>query len=366
MAYFNEFPENESQDKPKMQETTKKGDSGATSSWNEQAASRTDRTLSAQEIAERKKVEGMPGSIGRGFDRVPTEQNVRDWYDKLPAADKKALNDPNHGIILTCTASRTGDSDYNVRLSRKSGEATERILKEKLGVKAKIEIQPLGYLLSMNEGDDRFNRQVFVDFVPPEKIEIKEPTVIEIDPNKDLTEPPKKPKGYDHEKEIKDRLKDIPDILKGKFVKQILKEIGKLAKTYLEGVGELKEANKRAAELTGIENALKVTTQDWLHGRGPHINEGKPYTPQELKDRMYPADKRKMADDMTWCKIGNKAADKDLDRGFKIAADAINQVLRQATTPEARQTVLRGFAETVLPRIARNRQSRLKEIKGKK
>jgi len=366
MAQFNEFPENEPQDKPDIKETSKKGDSGAASSWNEQAASRSDRHLSAQERAERKKVEGMPGSIGRGFDRVPTEQNVRDWYDKLPAADKEALKDPNHGVILTCTASRTGDSGYNDRLTRRSGEATKRILQEKFGVKAKIEIQPLGYIMSMREGDDRFTRQVFVDFVPPEKR--GQEGKVEIGPIKikEITEPPKKPKEYDHEKEVRDRLKDIPDIIKGKFVKQILKEIGKLAKTYLEGVGELKQANKRAAELTGIENALKMITGDWLHGRGPHIQEGKPYTPQELKDRLSPGDRKKMADDMTWCKIGNRAGDIDLDRGFKIAADSINQVMRQAKTPEARRAALRGFAETVLPRIARNRQQRLGEIRRKK
>jgi len=366
MAYFNEFPENQQQDKPKMQETSKKGDSGAASSWNEQAASRSDRHLSAQEQAERKKVEGMPGSIGRGFDQVTTEQNVRDWYDKLSAADKEALKDPTHEVILTCTASRTGDAGYNERLTQRSGEATKRILQEKYGVKGKIHIQPLGYLMSMNKGDDRFNRQVFVDFIPPEKqgSNVK----VEIDPDKieEITKPPKKPKEYNQEKEIRDRLKDIPDILKGKFVKQILKEIGKLAKTYLEGVGELKAANKRAAELTGIENALKVTTQDWLHGRGPHINEGKPYTSQELKDRMYPGDKIKMADDMTWCKIMNKDAQKDLDRGFQIAADAINQVLRQAKTPTERQAAMRSFVETILPKLARNRQKRFGEIKSKK
>ena len=205
-----------------------------------------------------------------------------------------------------------------------------------------------------------------MDIVPPEKR--GQDVKVEIGPIKieEITKPPKKPKEYDQEKEVRDRLKDIPDILKGKFVKQILKEIGKLAKTYLEGVGELKQANKRAAELTGIENALKVTTQDWLHGRGPHIKDGKPYTPQELQNRMDPAGKRKMADDMTWCKIMNKDAQKDLDRGFKIAADAINQVLRQAKTPAERQAAMRSFVETVLPRLARNRQQRFSEIKGRK
>ena len=93
-------------------------------------------------------------------------------------------------------------------------------------------------------------------------------------------------KGYDFEKEVRDRLKDIPKALKGDIEKSVLGEIGKLAKVYLEGVHELKQANQRAAELTGIENALKMTTQDWLHGRGAHIQEGKPYSVQELKDRM--------------------------------------------------------------------------------
>ena len=47
-----------------------------------------------EERAERQKVEALPGSIARGFDQVPTEQNVRDWYDKLSPADKEALKNP--------------------------------------------------------------------------------------------------------------------------------------------------------------------------------------------------------------------------------------------------------------------------------
>lgn len=367
MAYFNEFPENQPQDKPKMEEATRKGDGSAASSWNEKAASRTDRTLSAQERAERKKVEGLPGSIGREFNEVPKEQNVDNYLGKRSASEKEALKDPNSVVVLTCTASRTGDAGYNKRLTQRSGEAVKRILRNK-GVKAKIKIEAVGYDESQPVGDDRFARQVHVDIYPPEKQADngKKPAEIDKDTEKDLTELPKKPKEYDFEKEVRDRLKDVPDILKGKFVKQILKEIGKLAKTYLEAVGELKAANKRAAELTGIENGLKMVTQDWLLGRGPHIKEGKPFTPEELKGRLKPLEARDMHQDMQTLKFMNRAGDQDLDRGFKIAADALNRVLGEAKTPAQRQAKLRSFVKTILPKLARNRQKRLAEIRGKK
>ena len=386
----------------------------------EQAARQQERPIHPEERAERQKVEALPGSIARGFDQVPTEQNVLDWYEKLSPADKDTLNNPESKVTLTCTASRTGDADYNLDLTEQSGEETKRILQEKLGVLADIKIEAVGYDEETPAGDDRYDRQVHVDIEKsgkggqgsgkqalmegednidmdlkiedefPEPIEdpiregleginkitfperkkskeaefqVEEFASVDEKSYKDLTEPPPKPKGYDFEKEVSERLKDIPKALKGDIEKSVLGEIGKLAKVYLEGVHELKVANVRAAELTGIENALKMTTQDWLLGRGEHIQEGKPYSVQELKDRMSAGDKQKMAGDMMWCKIGNRAGDQDLERGFGKAVDAVNQVLRQAHTPETRQAALKGFSETILPKLARDRQQRFEEIR---
>jgi hypothetical protein len=184
---------------------------------------------------------------------------------------------------------------------------------------------------------------------------------------KDLTRPPDKPKGYNFEKALKDHLKDIPDIMKGDIEKTILSEVGKLAKIYLEGVGELKRGNQRAAELVGIVAALNMIGEECTHGRGPHIKEGKLFTPQELKDRL-PPDQMKyiQMNEMVWCKIGNRAGDKDLDRGFKIATDAINKVLSEAKTPEARQKALNGLQAATLPNLNRNKKERLAELKGRK
>ena len=364
MAQYNEFPENQPQDKPDIK--IGKIEISPASSWNEQASRRSDRSLSPEEQAERMKVESLQGSIGRAFDRVPSEQNIREWYDKLNPAEKKALNNPNSEIVLTSTASRTGDAGYNERLSKRSAEIVKQFLQEKLGVKANIKIEALGYDKSKPEGDDRFDRQVHVDIIPPEKaqkVETVEPSPETI---KDLTELPKKPKDYDFDKEVNDRLKDVPDIIKGEMAKSILTEIGKLAKTYLEGVGELKQANKRAAELTGIENAIQMSTQDWVHGRGPHIQEGKPYTAEELKGRLKPLEARDMHNDMKTLKVMNLAGDQDLNRGFQIAADALNQILSHENTPETRRKALQTFAKTILPKIARNRQQRFAEIRGKK
>jgi hypothetical protein len=72
-----------------------------------------------------------------------------------------------------------------------------------------------------------------------------------------------------------------------------------------------------------------------------------------------------MAKDMTWCKIGNRAGDQDLERGFSQAVDALNQVLNKAQTPEARQAALKSFNETILPKIATDRQHRFKELSNR-
>ena len=83
MAYFNENPINQPQDKQENKETFIEIKHSATSKWNEEGSRRSERIISSEELAERKKVENLPYSIGRGFDKLPTVQNVGDWYDNL-------------------------------------------------------------------------------------------------------------------------------------------------------------------------------------------------------------------------------------------------------------------------------------------
>lgn len=369
MGRGNEVNESGSQDKLKMPEAGKKQNADAAQTWNEQATRRPERQISPEEKAERQRIEARPGAIGRGFDQVPTEQNVRDWYNKLSPTDKEALKNPQTSVTLTCTTSHTGEEAHNKDLSVKSGEAAKNIMQKTLGIKASIHIEGVGFDPNAPEKDNRFDRQVYVDFKaqrgeqqvtdqpkPTDQSKATDGKTI-----KDLTEPPAKPKAYDFEKEVRDRIKDITDIRKGNIEKAILNEIGKLAKTYFEGVHEMKTANVRAAEITGIKYALQATTQDWFLGRSDHIQQGKPYTAQELKKSLSPADKQYMDSDMRLPKMG--ATDKDLDRGFQKAADAANQVLRTANTPQERQVALKAFSETILPRVARNCAQRYEELR---
>jgi outer membrane protein OmpA-like peptidoglycan-associated protein len=353
-----------------MREAPETPTSDAVASWNVEASRRPEQPLEPKERAERQKVGSMPGAIGRPFDKPPTEKAVREWYDKRSPAEKKALNNPAATVTLTCTASLTGDAAYNQALTQKSGEVTKQIMEERLGVKANIKIEAVGFDAAVDRGapagkDNHTDRQVYVDIEPlteagraPEKSPVVDGKTV-----KDLTEPPAKSKEYDFGKEVRDRLKEVPDIIKGRLVKVILKEIGRLLGHALEGVHELKQANPRDAELLGEENALQTTTEDSDFGRGPHIQEGKPYTVQELKDRMDPAAKKKMAHDMTFLKIEHGANDQDLERGFSKAVDAVNRVLAQAHTPQERQAAMRSFAKTILTEISRNRQQRLDELR---
>jgi len=366
MAQYNEFPEGEPQEKPKTQEYPQKGDATAATTWNEQISRRTERTISPEERAERQKVEALPSSIARAFDRLPTVQNVRDSYNKMSSKEKEALKDPKRVVVLTSTASHTGNAEYNQRLTQKSAEEVRRILKEEFGVKATIKIEAVGYDPDSPVCDDRFARQVHVDILPAEEKpeEEKEPKPVDKQTIKDLTEMPPRPEKYDFDKEVRERLKDIPDIIKGKMVKTILSEIGKLAKTYLIGIGELIKANKKAGEMTGIVHALQTITEDFLLGRGPHIKEGKPFTVQDIKDRIPPRIMDEINGEvMALNKVMNRNGTQDLERGFKKATDAINRVLKSANTPDQRQKSLRTFQETILPKISRKREQLNQELR---
>jgi hypothetical protein len=404
MAYFYEFPENEPQEKPDFHEASRKGDSSAALAWNERAGRRSDQTHNPQEQAEpkkmedmseekkrdfdqapteqnlrdwydklssverevlsftkpysklelsslkeqteRRKVESLGGrSIGRGFNQVPTEKNVRDLYDKLEPELKEALKDPNTYVLLTCRASRTGDAGYNERLTRRSGETTKQILR-KLGVKAKIEIDACGYDKSKPEGDDRFDRQVHVDIVPPDMEEPRGTDEFDPKTSKDKIKSPGKFKKNESENVENKKIESISNSIKGKIEKSIYIEVDKITKVYLGSEGKLKYFSQSNTELAGITASLKMIGAECNNGRGPHIQEGKPYSMQELNDRMF-----LIVDDISLRRLLNENADKNLEHGCMIAANAANMILKQAMTPEERQAALQGFVETILPKL---------------
>lgn len=168
MGRGDEIPGRDLPDKPDLPEITQKPNDGA-GVWNVKVGSRLETPLSPEERSERQLVEGFPDSIGRGFDKLPTVQNVREWYNQLSQADKDALGDPTAKVVLSSIASHTGNAEYNLELTRKSGEAVKSILKKEFGVKADIKVNPLGYDPEAAQGDDHFDRQVLVDIYPGER-----------------------------------------------------------------------------------------------------------------------------------------------------------------------------------------------------
>ena len=121
-----------------------------------------------QEMAERKKVEAQDGAIARAFGKPPTEQNIREWYNKLPTEDKNLLRNPDSKITLFASTSRPGSFEANKELAEKSLEVTKRILEQEYGVKAKISTRwgiPAGDAAPGR--DDRFLRHVQVIIEKP-------------------------------------------------------------------------------------------------------------------------------------------------------------------------------------------------------
>ena len=313
----------------------------------EQSWHQPEKGLSPEERPEREKVADLPGFIGRGFNEIPNFQNVRTFYDQLNQADKDAMNNPDTKVTLTCYASHTGSAEYNRELTRKSGEVVKDILQKDFGVKADIKIEARGYNTDTAEGDYQFDRVVDVDILRP----IEEKT------SQDQIETP-----LTLDKDVHERLKDIPESRRGNIEKTVLEEIGKLSKGYLEEAPESKQASVRVAELSGIAGVLNIVQYELLNGQSDHIQKGMPFSVQELKGRMNSDDRRQIMADMELCKTGNRASDQDLERGYGKAVDGLNRVLSQARNPQERLTALRSFFSIHVPLLTIHNQ-RLGEIR---
>jgi outer membrane protein OmpA-like peptidoglycan-associated protein len=84
-------------------------------------------------------------SVGFGFDKdVPAAGEMERWYKGLTNEQKEALEDANTKVTVTATASRRGSREYNQDLSERRAENVARILKERYGVAAQVELEPLG------------------------------------------------------------------------------------------------------------------------------------------------------------------------------------------------------------------------------
>ncbi|MDP2989980.1 MAG: hypothetical protein Q8O57_05390, partial [Kiritimatiellota bacterium] len=232
-------------DQPAKKDALPKSADGGVKEWNVvSSVGKTERALPAEELTERARIAKPQGGVGCGFDRVPTNEAVKDWYNSLSKEEKAALQDPRTVVTLTAIASLVGSGAYNQALTEQRGAAVKEILQKDLGVKAEIKVEAMGFKNAAErkapEGKDNHqDRVVYIDIQKAGKGESTEkPSGKEVQPPKGLTEQPRLPKEYDFDKEFRDFLKH-PIITEKGLVTTMLKA----AKQLIDATGELHDAN---------------------------------------------------------------------------------------------------------------------------
>jgi len=367
-------------DKPAKTDSAPKPPGGGAKEWNARSVTHAEQPLSAAERAERARVASPQGGVGCGFDRVPTGEAVKDWYNGLSKEQKAALQDPRTVVTLTPTASLTGSRPYNVDLTQRRGEAFKQTLQD-LGVKAKIVIEARDFEPAEDRGaakgkDNHQDRVVYADINKADKTApagVKQqqdkaaaptgekPAGKDVQPPKDITEPPCLPKEFNFDRKLSDFLKN------GKVDENtLITKMLQAAKKMFEATHELHAANVAASRLLGTFYALNIVGRDGRVANNPHVKDGKPYTAGELADRLsgpYGAD---LATKRTQCQVYNKDAPKDVDRGIAAVAEAANKVLAGCRDAAERQAALDKFATATQRVIGDNRQKRMDELRERK
>jgi outer membrane protein OmpA-like peptidoglycan-associated protein len=158
-------------DQPVKKDAQPKPADGGVKEWNVvSSVGKTERALPPEELAERARIAKPQGGVGCGFDRVPTKEAVKDWYNSLSKEEKAALQDPRTEVVLTATASLVGTREHNDKLTQRRGDAVKDILEKDLGVKAKILTDPQGFTNAEEneapkEKDNHRDRVVLIDIL---------------------------------------------------------------------------------------------------------------------------------------------------------------------------------------------------------
>lgn len=110
---------------------------------------------------------------GVGFkldESVVSKKVLEAWYARLAAEDSRILADPLAHVLIVATASRAGNAEYNLQLSRARAMAVRDWLVQK-EVQARISVLPLGELPARFSGtvdgrDAPADRVAYIRLVP--------------------------------------------------------------------------------------------------------------------------------------------------------------------------------------------------------
>jgi hypothetical protein len=136
---------------------------------------RSDKVLSPEEAAERKKIFQAKNTLGCKYGDRNAAPGEWDRFDReLSTKEREMFKDPNTEIVITGFASPPGSSKSNKELSEKRGQDAKREIQERYGVDpSRIRLEAVGEELSGrargDKGDDHRDRIVMIDFVPAEK-----------------------------------------------------------------------------------------------------------------------------------------------------------------------------------------------------
>jgi hypothetical protein len=131
---------------------------------------------------------------------------------------------------------------------------------------------------------------------------------------------------------------------------------------YLKAIGELRDANKRAARNVGAFYAASILWLDAANPQSSHIRDGKPYTQKEIRARTRDSFKinqvlgAELLMNQTW-----EEAPGEADRGMYAMANAANTLLSKFQTPTERRVVLKTLSEFAKRTIKANTEQRTKD-----
>lgn len=348
-------------------------DSATLKGWNDRAlvnrrggAPRERGGLSPEEAAERRSRARPEHGVGFDFGKseLPTGEFER-WMNGLSPKDRALLKQPGTRFEVWASASRPGSREFNQTLSDRRADAVSKKLQERLGI-PKEAIKADGF------GEDPA-RDNLPEGADPRKFEGKDHrndrvAEIVIVPKESET-PARAPKSDAAAREGRkaadgarvdepspkyspeEGLRDLP-----KFVKDKKKVVFESVKRLVSGIHELHTLNEQASHRSGIEFGARLISIDSAPSdKNAHVEQGKPYTADELWDRLHKSDPLKGEFyAMTGHLIMNRGSLATARKGMKEVADRVNTLLRGARTPAERRAVLREFTRAVLEGLQKN------------
>jgi outer membrane protein OmpA-like peptidoglycan-associated protein len=167
-----------------------------------------DREISAEEKRERRRVAKPKDGVGFAFGKdEPAKGELSRWYSGISDEEMIALQDPKKFVKIMATASRAGDEDSNILLSKRRAEKLKDALANELGVpRSSIIIYYIGeesaQFAGIKDGKDRaIDRVARIEIETRETIASETRSQDRINETKRTTIPKKFTRDYKHSRE---------------------------------------------------------------------------------------------------------------------------------------------------------------------